>query len=216
VEAIMGKKGGGSFYRPVMSSSAGMFAKKGDPWVTRREGERDFNRQVEVENPDMDADRQRNARIEKQPKEVQDRLKRLDAKMTMREAIETERSIRMDSYFAQKITKPKAGEWPKAGKDFSVEHRPSLQQRLANIAIRTRREVNALENSKRTTIVSGQSLSSLEARVDGTAKIACPRGCGYATHDSRNISKHLQKFRNSCCTHTHCNCDDCKYARNEL
>jgi hypothetical protein len=209
------KKGGGIFHRPVMSSSAGMFARKGDPWVTGREGERDYNRQVEVENPDMDADRQRHERISRFSKEFQDRVhKPIDAKMTMREAIETERSVRLDGYQAEKAfrPKPKAGKWPERGKDFQVA---TVQRRLVGVAIRTRREVNALEGKNTTNIISGGKMSSTPARVNTTARIGCPRGCGLVVTDSRLISKHLQKFKNSCCTHGHCNCEDCKRARND-
>ena len=215
----MGKKGGGSFYRPVLSSSSSMFARKGNPWVTRKEGERDFNRQVEIENPDMDADRQRHARIrEHHSKELADRTgRKVDFKMTLREAIETERSVRMDSYHqrteeGRKLFKPRAGQWPKAGKDFEVA---TVQRRLVNVAMRVKREIRALESNKTTGIISGGTVTGLSSRVHNEEKIACPRGCGYSSHDSRNISKHLRKFRNSCCTHTHCNCPDCRYARNE-
>ncbi len=37
-----------------MSSSAGVFAKRGDPWVTEREGTKGFGRNLETENPDVD------------------------------------------------------------------------------------------------------------------------------------------------------------------
>lgn len=37
------------------TSNAGVFAKRGDPWVTRREGEKAFGRNLDSENPDMDA-----------------------------------------------------------------------------------------------------------------------------------------------------------------
>lgn len=212
----MGKRGGGIFLRPYLSSSSGMFARKGDPWVTDREGQELFNRQVEVENPDMDADRQRHERIKNNfSKEFQDRVKRVDVKMTMREAVETERSTRLDGYQAEKAKprKPERGQWPKPGKDFEVA---TVQRRCVGIAMRTRREINALESRKTTGIISGGSVTSLQARVSNEERIACPRGCGYASHDSRNISKHLRKFANSCCTHQHCNCDDCRRARNEI
>jgi hypothetical protein len=198
-----------------MSSSSGMFARKGDPWVTRKEGERDFNRQVEVENPDMDADRQRHARIKGFSKEFQDRVKRpVDVKMTMREAVETEQSTRLDGYQAEKAfrRKPAKGEWPKAGRDFEVA---TVQRRLVGVAIRTRKAMNALEGKNNTVIVSEGKVSSLDARVNAEGRIACPRGCGYVSHDSRNISKHLRVFVNGCCTHQHCNCNDCRRARNE-
>lgn len=224
----MGKKGGGSFYRPVLSSSSGMFAKKGNPWVTRREGERDYDRQVEVENPDMDADRQRHARIHNNfSKEFEDAVRRpIDFKMTMREAIETERSIRMDSYNQRgqtgfKFKKPKAGEWPKAGEDFEVERKkarvPTMQQRLAANARSMNMAINAINKSNRVAISSSGKTTGLEVRTDNTAKIACPYGCGYASHDGKNISSHLRKFRNKSCTHPHsCQCPDCKRSRNEI
>lgn len=204
-------------FKPHMPSSSGAFARRGDPWVTKREGERDFNRQVEIENPDMDADRQRHARISMFSKEFQDRVngKRVDFKMTMREAIETERSTRMDSYNADKapLRKPRAGEWPKAGKDFEVA---TVQRKCAAIAMQVKRDIRAMEGKKTIGIISGKNISGVSARVHEEERIACPYGCGYTSHDSRNISKHLQKFRNSCCKHVHCNCDDCRYARNEL
>lgn len=213
----MGKKGGGIFLRPHLSSSSGLFARKGNPWVTEREGQEQYDRQVEVENPDMDADRQRHARIrQNHSKEFADRVERkVDFRMTMREAIETERSTRLDGYQAKKapIKKPQFGKWPKPGRDFEVA---TVQRRCVNIAMRTRREINALESRKTTGVISGGKISGLEARVHEQEKIACPRGCGYHSHDSRNISKHLRKFANSCCTHTHCNCVDCKRARNEI
>ena len=205
-------------FKPQMPSSSGAFARRGDPWVTKREGERDYNRQVEIENPDMDADRQRHARISMFSKEFQDRVSRIDYKMTMREAIETERSTRMDSYNANKASKPKFGEWPEAGKDFHVEvKKPTLQQKLAASAMKTKRDIRALEGKKTIGIVSGGSITGISARVRDADRIACPRGCGYNSHDSRNVSKHLRKFKNSCCMHEiGCNCNDCREARNEL
>jgi hypothetical protein len=215
----LGKRGGFfKGYKPHISSSAGAFARRGDPWVTDREGKRDYNRQVEVENPDMDADRQRHARIKEAPKELQDRVKRVDYKMTMQEAIETEKSIRMDSYHqreqqGQRLFKPKFGQWPKRGKDFQVA---TKQHRLVNVSLRLKNELRAIEGKNTTGIVSGGTVTGLSARTNQEEKIACPRGCGYLTHDSRLVSKHLQKFRNSCCTHTSgCNCPDCRRARND-
>lgn len=38
------------------SSNSGIFAKRGDPWVSRREGIRDFRRDPDNENPDYDFD----------------------------------------------------------------------------------------------------------------------------------------------------------------
>lgn len=35
-------------------TNSDLFAKRGDPWVTRREGERNFGRNVDSENPDYD------------------------------------------------------------------------------------------------------------------------------------------------------------------
>jgi hypothetical protein len=224
----MGKKGGGFFrgHKPVLSSSAGMFARKGDPWVTDKEGRRDFDRQVEIENPDMDADRQRAQRIQNFSKEFQDRVRSdFDFKMTMREAIETDKSVRMDSYHqrekaGQTLFRKKHGvkDWPKRGEDFQVA---TVQQRCANVAIRLKRELRALENGKTVGIISGEKgkreVISLPARVHDAETIACPYGCGYQTHDSRNVSKHLRKHRNKCCTHPNsCQCEDCKYSRNEL
>lgn len=212
----MGKGGFFRGYKPVMSSSSGAFAKRGDPWVTDREGRQDpaYGRQVEVENPDMDADRQRAARIRNFSKEFQDRVRpEITPRMTMREAVETERSTRLDGYQAEKARpKPKRGEWPKPGKDFEVA---TVQRRCVNVAVRLKRELRALEGQKTTGIISGGDVTGLAARVQKEEKIACPRGCGLAATDSRVISKHLQKFRNSCCTHTHCNCPDCRLARND-
>lgn len=42
--------------RPRLSSNSGIFAKRGDPWVSRKEGERDFNRNLETEDPEYDFD----------------------------------------------------------------------------------------------------------------------------------------------------------------
>lgn len=220
---------GGFFrgFRPVMPSSAGAFAKRGDPWVTDREGKRDFNRQVEIENPDMDADRQRLARIRSFSKEFQDKVRPdFDFKMTMREAIETERSVRMDSYAARKAEadragkafgkpnpKPKSGQWPEKGKDFSA----SVHHRTVNVAAKLHRELRALENEKTVGIRQGRSILSIRANVNDEALIPCPYSCGYTTHDSKNIRKHLLRFRNKSCRHsTSCQCVDCKYSRNEL
>lgn len=219
----MGKKGGGFFrgYKPVMSSSAGMFARKGDPWVTDKEGRKDYDRTVEVENPDMDADRQRHQRILEFNKEFQDRVKPdFDFKMTMREAIETDKSVRMDSYHARHsdgrpvFKKPKTiNDWPKAGQDFEVA---TVQRKCVNISAKLKRELRSLDNEKTTGMISGGKITGLSARVDHTATIGCPYGCGYSTHDSRNVSKHLRKFRNSCCTHPKsCQCGDCRHSRNE-
>lgn len=36
------------------SSNSGIFAKRGDPWVSGREGREKFGRNVETENPDLD------------------------------------------------------------------------------------------------------------------------------------------------------------------
>jgi hypothetical protein len=45
-------------FNPQIPSNANLFAKRGNPWVTRREGIRDFGREPSVlsgtENPDMD------------------------------------------------------------------------------------------------------------------------------------------------------------------
>lgn len=213
----MGKGGFFSGYRPVLSSSSGMFARKGDPWVTDREGREGYNRTVEVENPDMDADRQRHQRISRFSKEFQDKVdKPVDFKMTMREAVETERSTRLDGYQADRapVRKPKKDGWPVKGRDFEVA---TVQHRCVAVAMRVKREIRALENSKTTGIISGGKAVSLEARTAPNAKIPCPRtNCNYTSHDSRNISKHLRKFRNGCCTHsTSCNCADCRFARND-
>jgi hypothetical protein len=40
--------------RARYSSNSSMFAKRGDPWVSRREGERLFGRNLETENPELD------------------------------------------------------------------------------------------------------------------------------------------------------------------
>jgi hypothetical protein len=42
--------------RPRYTSNAGIFEKRGDPWVSRREGERDYNRNLEIEDPEYDFD----------------------------------------------------------------------------------------------------------------------------------------------------------------
>jgi hypothetical protein len=202
VEVVVGKSGGFfKGFKPHLSSSSNAFAKRGDPWVTKREGEEGYDRQVEIENPDMDADRQRNARLEGFSKEFRDRVKpEIDFKMTMREAIETERSTRLDGYQAKKglpKPKPKAGEWPKRGVDFEVA---TVQRKMVNNALRFKNSIAPTST----------------ARVDTTVKVSCPRGCGLSAADSRLISKHLQRYRNSCCTHsTGCNCPDCRLARND-
>jgi hypothetical protein len=186
-------------YRPQLSSSSNAFAKRGDPWVTKREGEEGYNRQVEIENPDMDADRQRNARLEGLSKELRDRVKPdFDFKMTMSQAIETERSTRLDGYQAAKARKPKTiNDWPKRGLDFEVS---TIQRKMVNRSLRYKKEASPIDT----------------ARVDNTHKIPCPNGCGMSATDSRLVSKHLQKFKNSCCRHKPgCNCRDCRDARND-
>lgn len=42
--------------RPRYTSNSGIFAKRGDPWVSRKEGVRDFNRNLETEDPEYDFD----------------------------------------------------------------------------------------------------------------------------------------------------------------
>lgn len=42
--------------RPRYTSNAGIFAKRGDPWVSQREGVKDFLRNPETENPEYDFD----------------------------------------------------------------------------------------------------------------------------------------------------------------
>lgn len=41
---------------PVMPSNSRIFARRGDPWVSQKEGRRDFGRFLESENPDYDCD----------------------------------------------------------------------------------------------------------------------------------------------------------------
>lgn len=41
--------------KPKYSSNSGIFAKRGDPWVSEKQGQRDFGRNVETEDPDFDA-----------------------------------------------------------------------------------------------------------------------------------------------------------------
>jgi hypothetical protein len=51
----MGKKGAGERHlKPRMSSSSTSFARRGDPWISDKEGLRDFGRNLDTENPDMD------------------------------------------------------------------------------------------------------------------------------------------------------------------
>lgn len=40
--------------KPKYSSSARIFARRGDPWVSEREGREKFGRNIESENPDFD------------------------------------------------------------------------------------------------------------------------------------------------------------------
>jgi hypothetical protein len=40
--------------QPRVSTSFGAFEKRGDPWINRREQERDFGRNLETENPERD------------------------------------------------------------------------------------------------------------------------------------------------------------------
>lgn len=49
------------------ASNASLFAKRGDPWVSRKEGEKDFNRNLETENPDYDRYFRAKAPKERQP-----------------------------------------------------------------------------------------------------------------------------------------------------
>jgi hypothetical protein len=41
--------------RPSMSSNSSIFADRGDPWVSEREGREKFGRNLSREQPDMDA-----------------------------------------------------------------------------------------------------------------------------------------------------------------
>ena len=43
--------------RPRYASNSGIFEKRGDPWVTKREGVRDYARNLETEDPEYDFDR---------------------------------------------------------------------------------------------------------------------------------------------------------------
>jgi hypothetical protein len=43
-------------YRPRYASNSRVFEKRGDPWVTRREGVKDFARNIETEDADRDFD----------------------------------------------------------------------------------------------------------------------------------------------------------------
>lgn len=43
-------------FRPRYASNSGIFEKRGDPWVTRREGVRDFGRNLDTEDADRDFD----------------------------------------------------------------------------------------------------------------------------------------------------------------
>lgn len=196
----MAKKHGLTYrgYKPNLSSSASSFAARGNPWVSRREGERDFGRQVEVENPDMDADRQRRKERERLTGHV-------DYKTTMAAIMETEFSTRVDGYQAPKA-RVKTGGWKpggrKPGVDFVVEKKASDRQRLTNIALRMKRNMRVPD--------------AHTARVVEHATVSCPRGCGFSNPDSRIISRHLRQYANSCCTHVNCNCDDCRRARNEV
>lgn len=40
--------------KPRYSSNSDIFRRRGNPWVSRREGENDFGRILETENPEMD------------------------------------------------------------------------------------------------------------------------------------------------------------------
>lgn len=40
----------------AVSSSSGMFAKRGNPWITRKEGVKDFGRNPETEDAEYDFD----------------------------------------------------------------------------------------------------------------------------------------------------------------
>jgi hypothetical protein len=37
-----------------VSSNSDLFAKRGDPWVTRKQGENEFGRNLDSENPELD------------------------------------------------------------------------------------------------------------------------------------------------------------------
>lgn len=42
--------------KPRYSSNSGMFAKRGDPWISRKEGIKDFGRNPDVEDAEYDFD----------------------------------------------------------------------------------------------------------------------------------------------------------------
>jgi hypothetical protein len=50
----MGKKGIHINSRPILSSSAGAFEKRGDKWVTDKEGVREYGRNLDTENAERD------------------------------------------------------------------------------------------------------------------------------------------------------------------
>lgn len=54
---------------PKYSTNSGIFAKRGDPWVSERQGLEDFGRVLATENPDFDA-AVRAKRVEKKERYV--------------------------------------------------------------------------------------------------------------------------------------------------
>jgi hypothetical protein len=200
--------------KPRLSSSSRAFERRGNPWVTEKEGVHDFGRNKEIENPDFDADSQR-ARL-RESRERDRRFGRPDFKGTLSVAVE---NAQLDSYFAEKkpevdlrekYSKVKGDhrnkiDWGGARKgiDFEVEDRGARRRRLLAKAHQFNHEAHVP--------------SSQIARVDDTARVSCGYGCGFTHPDSRMVSKHHQKFRNACCRHKlGCNCPDCRRARGDL
>jgi hypothetical protein len=195
--------------KPYLSSSAGAFERRGNPWVTDKEGCKDFNRNREVENPDMDADRQRTeARRHREKLYV-----RGDYKTTT--PMDTA-NAQFDSYFAKRVgDRRNKIDWKGArkGVDFQVDDLAARRRRLASLS--------------RTISMQSSIPESQTARVHDVNRISCPRAfgdvpeghkrCSFSSTDSRLVARHVRLHANGCCTHPiGCNCPDCRRARNDF
>jgi hypothetical protein len=76
---------GAAMAKPRYSSNSGIFAKRGDPWVSRREGEKGFGRNLETENPELDQFT-RARKAESRPKYVDPKPQKAEASFAHRKA----------------------------------------------------------------------------------------------------------------------------------
>jgi hypothetical protein len=171
----MGRKHGGVFggFKPVMSSSSNIFARRGDPWITEREGVRDFNRTREIENPDADADRQRHFKQATGKVDFSGKLTVLTDNPEMDQFTQASKAQPRPTY----------RDWHKKP-DVVVE--VSKRRRLTNICLKMNSGIRAAQPHR----VAEKS----------NAQIPCPYGCGYTNADSRMVSRHVRENPDKCCT----------------